>query len=270
MTNPYIDMLTKGLTDALGPLALLVPLLLFGALMNALVPKRRRRGGRRPQQWRRYHEPRPQGGRPAGWRGAWSPNGAGSAPRHDTVPLGPGLQAALATGSRMPDAADQLRIVMASEFKAKRLLNRGESRVLAALEPLVAELLPGWRVCAQVSLGEVLEGNSTEAFNTINAKRVDFLLVDETMRPRHAIEYQGQGHHQGAAAARDAVKKEALRKAGVGYGEVFADDTPAELRAMIGRLSVRQVGAGECEPAGAVPLQRRSDILRSVPTSRRP
>ena len=104
---------------------------------------------------------------------------------------------------------------------------------------------------AQVSLGEVLEGSSTEAFNTINAKRVDFLLVDETMRPRHAIEYQGQGHHQGAAAARDAVKKEALRKAGVGYGEVFADDTPAELRAMLGRLTVRSMGASAARSAAS-------------------
>jgi len=32
---------------------------------------------------------------------------------------------------------------------------------------------------------------------------------------RHALEYQGSGHHNGScAAARDAVKKEALRKAG--------------------------------------------------------
>jgi hypothetical protein len=89
--------------------------------------------------------------------------------------------------------------------------------VLAALEPIVAELAPGWRVWSQVSLGEVLDANSVEAFNTINAKRVDFLLVDADQRPRVAIEYQGQGHHQGAAAARDAVKREALRRAGVGY-----------------------------------------------------
>jgi hypothetical protein len=136
----------------------------------------------------------------------------------------------------MPDAADQLRTVMSAEFKAKRLLNRGESRVLAALEPVVAELPPGWRVMAQVSLGEVLDADSTEAFNTINAKRVDFLLVDGEMKPRHAVEYQGQRHHQGTAAARDAVKKEALRRAGIGFFEVHADDTPAELRRAVATI----------------------------------
>ena len=53
---------------------------------------------------------------------------------------------------------------------------------------------------------------------------------------RHAIEYQGTGHHQGSAAARDAVKKEALRKAGIGYHEVVAGHTtPGELRALVER-----------------------------------
>ena len=64
--------------------------------------------------------------------------------------------------------------------------------MLAALDPIVAELAPGWRVSAQVSLPEVLDADSVEAFNTINAKRVDYLLVDAEMRPRHAIEYQGR------------------------------------------------------------------------------
>ena len=55
--------------------------------------------------------------------------------------------------------------------------------------------------------------------------------MDETCCVRHALEYQGTGHHQGTAAARDAVKKEALRKAGIGYHEVVAGHTaPAELK----------------------------------------
>ena len=136
----------------------------------------------------------------------------------------------------MPDAADQLRTVLGAKFRPKRFLNRGESRVFAALEPILAEVAPGWRVMAQVSLGEVLDADSVEAFNTINAKRVDFLLIDDQLRPRHAVEYQGQGHHQGPAAARDAVKREALRRAGIGFVEVVADDTPAELRRVVERL----------------------------------
>ncbi|GAA4715537.1 hypothetical protein GCM10023325_09740 [Sphingomonas lutea] len=54
----------------------------------------------------------------------------------------------------------------------------------------------------------------------------------------HRIEYQGGGHYKGAhtIAARDAVKKEALRRAGIGYVEVVAGDTPAELRRVEERL----------------------------------
>ena len=56
-------------------------------------------------------------------------------------------------------------------------------------------------------------------------------------RVTHAIEYQGSGHHQSSAAARDAVKKEALRKAGIGYHEVVAGQTTAgELRRLVEKL----------------------------------
>jgi hypothetical protein len=63
--------------------------------------------------------------------------------------------------------------------------------------------------------------------------------MDEACQARHAIEYQGSGHHVpgSAAAARDAVKKEALRKAGIGYHEVIAGHTtPAELKRLIEKL----------------------------------
>ena len=56
-------------------------------------------------------------------------------------------------------------------------------------------------------------------------KRVNFALMDPDCRVRHALEYQGTGHHQGSVAARDAVKKEALRKAGISYHEVVAGPT---------------------------------------------
>ena len=64
--------------------------------------------------------------------------------------------------------------------------------------------------------------------------------MDERCRVVHALEYQGAGHHTGAsAAARDAVKKEALRKAGIGYHEVVAGHTtPSELRALVEKLVV--------------------------------
>ena len=91
----------------------------------------------------------------------------------------------------------------------------------------------------QVSLGEILASEDSDAYWAINSKRVDILIVDEEFRPLHAIEFQGEGHHQGTAAARDAVKREALRRAGIGYVEVMSGDTPAELREKVRKLAGR-------------------------------
>jgi hypothetical protein len=103
---------------------------------------------------------------------------------------------------------------------------------------MVIEMRPGWQVMAQVSLGEILRCEDKDAYLCINSKRVDLLIVDADCRPVHAIEYQGGGHYKGAhaTAARDAVKKEALRRAGIGYVEVIQGDTPAELRREVERL----------------------------------
>lgn len=135
------------------------------------------------------------------------------------------------------DGADQLRIVMAANFTVQPLLNKSEARVFKELDRIVIGRNPHWQVMAQVSLGEVLRCQDTEAYGCINSKRVDLLLMDDNCQPRHAIEYQGGGHHQGMAAARDAIKKEALRRAGIGYHEVVAGHTtPADLRRLIEKL----------------------------------
>lgn len=140
---------------------------------------------------------------------------------------------------KVPDAADQLRTVMRAEFKAQPLLNKSEARLFNAMDKMVIELAPpGWQVMAQVSLGEILRCEDQKAYACINSKRVDLLIVDADCTPLHAIEYQGGAHYKGAhaTAARDAVKKEALRRAGIGYVEVVAGDTPAELRRVVERL----------------------------------
>lgn len=151
----------------------------------------------------------------------------------NVVPLsGPG-------GRKGTDAADQLRRVMDAEFAERPLLNRSEAAVFKALDSAVIARNPQWQVMAQVSLGEFLASPDDQAFAAINSKRVDFALMDESSRVRHALEYQGSGHHLpgGAAAARDAVKKEALRKAGIGYHEVVAGHTtPGELKRLVERL----------------------------------
>jgi hypothetical protein len=136
-----------------------------------------------------------------------------------------------------PDAADQLRIVMGADFTARSVLNRSEARVFKELDRIVIGCNPDWQVMAQVSLGEILSCRDPQAYGCINSKRVDLLLMDGECQPRHAIEYQGGAHHQKAAAARDAVKKEALRRAGIGYHEVVGGHTtPAELRRLVEKL----------------------------------
>ena len=124
------------------------------------------------------------------------------------------------------------------EFEKRRLLSRSEAQVLYAAERAIntaADL--NWRVMAQVSLGEVLSSPDARAYSAINSKRVDLLIVSRSGDPIAAIEYQGHGHYQGTAAARDAVKKEALRKAGVRYIEVTPESGTEEMVREISRIA---------------------------------
>ena len=126
---------------------------------------------------------------------------------------------------------------MSADFTIQPLLNKSEARVFKELDRMVIGCNPGWQVMAQVSLGEILQSKDADAYSCINSKRVDLLLVDEDCEARHAIEYQGGAHYQGAAAARDAIKREALRRAGIGYHEVVAGHTtPSELRRLVEKL----------------------------------
>ncbi|MGX8011845.1 DUF2726 domain-containing protein [Mesorhizobium sp. ORM8.1] len=143
----------------------------------------------------------------------------------------------VAAAPKLADPADQLRIVMGANFTIQPLLNKSEVRVFKELDRMVIGCNPGWQVMAQVSLGEILRSANADAYSCINSKRVDLLLVDENCLPRHALEYQGYAHHQGTAAARDAVKKEALRRAGISYHEIVGGHTtPSELRRLVEKL----------------------------------
>lgn len=133
---------------------------------------------------------------------------------------------------------------MAADFTIQPLLNKSEARLFKDLDQMVLSCNSGWQVMAQVSLGEILRCKDPQAYGCINSKRVDLLLVDEDCWPRHAIEYQGGAHHQGNAAARDAVKKEALRRAGIPCHEVVAGQTtPSDLRRLVERLVPKPVFA---------------------------
>jgi Protein of unknown function (DUF2726) len=134
------------------------------------------------------------------------------------------------------DSANQLRIVSDASFSARRVLSPTEARVFQAAEKSLAELQSSWRLLAQVSLGEILSSSDKNAFSSINSKRVDMLIISEDSMPIAAIEFQGTGHYLGDAAARDAVKKEALRRAGIGYIEIVAGDGPADVHNQIRRF----------------------------------
>lgn len=193
----------------------------IGMTVEELLSKARRKAWREKTSWR--------------WKRKRRGDRARSAPR--AAKPEPMAQKQL-------DAADQLRIVMGASFSTQPLLNKSEARVFRELDWIVIASNPGWQVMAQVSLGEILRCKDPIAYNCINSKRVDLLLVDEDCQPRHVIEYQGSGHHQGTAAARDAVKKEALRRAGIGYHEVVGGQTtPVDLRRLVETLVVRPVAA---------------------------
>jgi Protein of unknown function (DUF2726) len=134
------------------------------------------------------------------------------------------------------DSADQLRHVMAAAFHKKKVMNKEEYRVFRIVEGEVQAQRNGCRVLSQTSLGEIIGSDDKKAFDSVNSKRVDILIMGPYGDPIAAIEYQGAGHHQGTAAARDAIKREALRKAGVHFIEILADHSNDEIAQLVRRV----------------------------------
>jgi hypothetical protein len=131
------------------------------------------------------------------------------------------------------DVGKQLHAAMAASFQKRRILSPSEYHVFKIIEYEILARRNGYRVFAQTNLGEILASGSEDAFHSINSKRVDILIVDQGGWPVLAVEYQGDAHYQGTAAARDAIKKEALRKAGVRYLEVSSSDSPEQIRSRV-------------------------------------
>ena len=123
--------------------------------------------------------------------------------------------------------------VMRADFAKSRLMNKGEYRVFRLAEEEARKRERGDLVFAQAPLGEVLSTGDRQAFAAINSKRVDIMIVAKDGYPSLAIEVQGAGHHQDNAAERDAVKREALRKAGVAFLEIHHTHKDADVRLAI-------------------------------------
>jgi hypothetical protein len=131
---------------------------------------------------------------------------------------------------------DQLSRVSQAKFAAQPLMNKGEFKAFAIIEAYTRRVLPGYRVFAQVSLGEILTCPDRDAYYAINSKRCDILIVDQFGAPTLAIEYQGGGHYQQNAPMRDAVKKEALRQAGVPTVEIDPTDDKMAIEMKVAML----------------------------------
>ena len=123
------------------------------------------------------------------------------------------------------DPAYQLIAVRRADFEPRPILNKSELRRFAWIEDWARG--GPYRLFAQVSYGEVIRSPDREAHASVNSKRADFVLVDAAGMPAAVIEYQGSGHGQGNAAARDEVKRAALAKAGVPLVELFPKQSRA-------------------------------------------
>lgn len=155
-------------------------------------------------------------------------------------------------GNRLPalaksTAVDGLRDVSDARFSAKRLLSDNEAIVLAEVETIIAGVGQAWRVLAQVSLAQIVESTSAEAAAAIEGQLAALVVVTGDRTPIAVVEYQPLGQVRSEDAVRDAVKREALRRAGVAYIEVRASDQPGDLRDDLLALSVRRRSAAPVE-----------------------
>jgi hypothetical protein len=157
--------------------------------------------------------------------------------------------------------AEQLTRVMASPFTTRPVMSMQEYKVFQMVEREAAACRMGYRVFAQTSLGEVLQSPDEFAFRSINSKRADVLVIDYRGHPVIAVEYQGSGHFQGTAAVRDAVKREALRKAGVEQVEIFVSHSPEDAATTV-RSALRRA-------ADARRLTGRADNVAVLPVASR-
>lgn len=115
----------------------------------------------------------------------------------------------------------QVVIAGSGRYRRKRLLNKGEEKLLWAL--IKSSKANDYRVFPQVSLGEILIAEG-EAFSAINSKRADFCLTDKNFYPIAMIEFYGSGHDDETSKERDEVKKKAAECAGIIYHVVKERD----------------------------------------------
>ncbi|GAB5448309.1 DUF2726 domain-containing protein [Gymnodinialimonas sp.] len=181
-----------------------------------------------------------------------------------TIPASPALWGAVAlllllsllTGKRRrraPSLRRRLKVIRSANLTPRPVLNQSERRVHRQLAQIVGGS-PTHSLLTQVSMGEFLHvaGGRTgraqrqSVFNAFNAKRVDFLIVDADWLPVVVLEYQGSGHYQGNARARDAIKRAVCETAGIAFMEVASGGlTPAQVRDLRRQVTTQSSVAAE-------------------------
>ena len=221
------DMLLDSLLEWTATWWWVIVLALALAILQTVASRGRRRRNRRP----RGHYPRTTGQWPR------------EVPRSDA--------------SRLGDPAAQMEFISKVDFEPRRLLNKPEYGILRVLENVAREIDDGHRVMAQTSLGAIIAPRSASgsdearnlAFRSINSKRLDFLVVDRAGMPALAVEYQGHGHYRNGAFMRDAVKREAVRKARIRFLEIEAEFDAAVVENQV-RSALRPDDARRPSPGG--------------------
>ncbi|OOF80218.1 DUF2726 domain-containing protein [Rodentibacter caecimuris] len=131
-----------------------------------------------------------------------------------------------------------LALISEAIFTKKTLMNKSEYQLFLKITQRLnsIENRQYFRLFSQVSMGEILATKDNRHFALINSKRVDFLIIDRKGYPVIAIEYQGKGHYQQNAIERDAIKREACRKANIKYLEFDDENQQIQLDAMTKHL----------------------------------
>lgn len=136
------------------------------------------------------------------------------------------------------DYQNQLRFIEQTDLYTYKPINKEAFKtVFAVAEGPLAAMRPKHRILAEVSMGSFLRTSdkgvrrsiSSRAFKSFNSKRVDFLVIDASGQPKLAIEYHGSGHYQSNSEERDAVKRLALKKAGIPLLEINEGATKREV-----------------------------------------
>ncbi len=131
-----------------------------------------------------------------------------------------------------------IRSLQAANLKPCPLLSWQEVKIFYAIENHLKSNQKDHRVMAQVCMGEFIktpqEYKSSHAL--FNCKRVDMLIINSKGFPKLAIEYQGEGHYQGNATERDAIKRMACARAGIEFLEILNSQEPEDYIPKIHRI----------------------------------